>query len=133
MRLDGVHHIGINVRDLGRAEKFYTDIMGFRIAERYSEEIRHLMLDTGSTTLHLFESPALDMRDAIDCLSEQGYAHIAFGTSREKLPKIIAELKKNNIVFRGPLTLGKGESVHFKDPDGNHLEIRCPADLKPPP
>ena len=20
-----------------------------------------------------------------------------------------------------------GESVHFKDPDGNHLEIRCPA------
>ena len=127
MRLDGVHHIGVNVRDLGRAEKFYTGVVGFQVAERYSEEIRHLMLDTGSTALHLFESPNLDMQDAIDCLSEQGYAHIAFGTSREKFPKIIEELKKNHINFRGPLILGKGESVHFKDPDGNHLEIRCPV------
>jgi len=129
MQLDGVHHIGMNVRNLDRAERFYTGVLGFRVAERYSEKIRHLMLDTGSTTLHLFESPALEMQDAIDRLSEQGYAHIAFGTSREKFPKIIAELKKNNIGFRGPLILGKGESVHFKDPDDNHLEIRCPADL----
>ena len=44
-----------------------------------------------------------------------------------KSQKIIEELKKNQIEFRGPLILGKGESVHFKDPDGNHLEIRCPA------
>ena len=43
--------------------------------------------------------------------------------------RIIEELKKNKIEFRGPLILGKGESVHFKDLDGNHLEIRCPADL----
>ena len=130
MRLDGVHHIGINVRDLNRAEKFYTGVMGFRVSERYSEEIRHLMLDTGTTTLHLFECPALDMQEAIDQLSERGYSHIAFGTSRKNFPQIIAELKNHNIVFRGPLILGKGESVHFKDPDGNHLEIRCPADLK---
>ena len=129
MQLDGVHHIGMNVRDMDRAERFYTGVLGFRVAERYSEKTRHLMLDTGSTTLHLFESPALEMQDAVERLSEQGYAHIAFGTSREKFPKIIAELKKNNIVFRGPLILGKGESVHFKDPDDNHLEIRCPADL----
>ena len=83
MQLDGVHHIGMNVQDLDSAEKFYTDVLGFRVAERFAEEIRHLMLDTGSTTLHLFESPALDMQDAIARLSEQGYAHIAFGTSRE--------------------------------------------------
>lgn len=125
MQLDGVHHIGMNVQDLDRAEKFYTEVLGFRVVERYAEEIRHLMLDTG---LHLFESPALEMQEAINRLSEQGYAHIAFGTCREKFPKIIEELKKNNIEFCGPLLLGKGESVHFKDPDGNHLEIRCPAE-----
>ena len=49
-----------------------------------------------------------------------------------KVDEFIEELKKNHIDFRGPLILGKGESVHFKDPDGNHLEIRCPADLKSP-
>ena len=129
MKLDGVHHIGVNVLDIDRAENFYTDVLGFWVVKRYEEEIRHLTLDTGSATLHLFESPDLHMGNAIDCLSEQGYAHIAFGTNREHFPGIIDELKKKNIIFRGPLILGQGESVHFKDPDGNHLEIRCPAKL----
>ena len=129
MKLEGVHHIGVNVLDIDRAEKFYTDVLGFWVVKRYEEEIRHLMLGTGSATLHLFESPDMHMENAIDCLSEQGYAHIAFGANREHFPEIIDELKKKNVVFRGPLILGQGESVHFKDPDGNHLEIRCPAKL----
>ena len=130
MKLNGFHHIGINVGDLDRAEAFYTAVLGFKVTERYQEEIRHSMLDTGNTKLHLFESPALEIESAIARLSEEGYAHMAFGTGREQFPKIIEELKRHNISFRGPLILGKGESVHFKDPDGNHLEIRCPADLK---
>jgi len=129
MKLDGVHHIGVNVRDLDRAEAFYTDILGFKVIDRYQEEIRHSMLDTGATKIHLFESTDLKFDEAIDRLSEEGYAHMAFGTSREKFPKVMEELKKHNVLFRGPLILGKGESVHFKDPDGNHLEIRCPAEL----
>jgi catechol 2,3-dioxygenase-like lactoylglutathione lyase family enzyme len=127
MELDGIHHIGVNVLDLDRAVKFYTDVLGFHIVERYEEEMRHLMLDSGNAFIHLFESPQLPIKNAIDCLSEQGFAHIAFGTRREFFPKIIDQLKGANIVFRGPLILGQGKSVHFKDPDGNHLEIRCPA------
>ena len=129
MKLDGVHHIGVNVVDIERAENFYTNVLGFRVVKRYDDEIRHLMLDTGFVTLHLFESSDLHMENAIDCLSEQGYAHIAFGTDRNRFPEIVNELKNKNVVFRGPLILGQGESVHFKDPDGNHLEIRCPAKL----
>ena len=129
MKLDGVHHIGVNVRDLDRAEAFYTDVLGFKVIDRYQEEIRHSMLDTGAAKIHLFESIDLKFEEAIHRLSEDGYAHKAFGKSRERFPQVMAELKKNNIPFRGPLILGKGESVHFKDPDGNHLEIRCPAEI----
>ena len=129
MELDGVHHIGVNVRDLDRAEKFYIDVLGFQIVERYQEENRHSMLDTGDTKIHLFELIDLNLDEAINCLSEEGYAHIAFGTSRDKFFEVMEDLKKHRIDFRGPLILGKGESVHFKDPDGNHLEIRCPAKL----
>lgn len=128
MKLDGIHHIGINVRDLDRAEEFYTRVLGFEVAERYAEEIRHLMLATGETGLHLFETPALEMEEAIDRLSGQGYAHLAFEVSRNLFPKIIEELKNKKVAIdSGPIVLGKGESVYFKDPDGNHLEIRCPA------
>ena len=63
------------------------------------------------------------MDEAINCLSEEGYAHIAFGTSRNNFFEVIEDLKKLRVDFRGPLILGKGESVHFKDPDGNTLEL----------
>ena len=129
MKLDGVHHIGVNVSDLNRAESFYVNVLGFIVVDRYQEDIRHSMLDTGATKIHLFESTNLEFDDAIIRLSEDGYAHLAFGTNRKQFPQIMEELKKHNVPFRGPLILGKGESVHFKDPDGNHLEIRCPADL----
>ena len=129
MKLDGIHHIGVNVSDLNRAESFYVNVLGFIVVDRYQEDIRHSMLDTGTTKIHLFESTNLEFDDAIIRLSEDGYAHLAFGTTRKQFPQIMEELKKHNVPFRGPLILGKGESVHFKDPDGNHLEIRCPADL----
>ena len=129
MKLDGVHHIGVNVSDLNRAESFYVNVLGFIVVDRYQEDIRHSMLDTGTTKIHLFESTNLEFDDAIIRLSEDGYAHLAFGTNRKQFPQIMEELKKHNVPFRGPLILGKGESVHFKDPDCNHLEIRCPADL----
>ena len=89
MKLDGLHHIGINVGDLDRAEAFYTDVLGFKVTESYQEEIRHSMLDTGTTKLHLFESPSLDIESAIARLSEDGYAHMAFGKDQEQLPQII--------------------------------------------
>tara|TARA_B100000686_G_C16733705_1_gene942354 strand:- start:352 stop:744 length:393 start_codon:yes stop_codon:yes gene_type:complete len=130
MKLDGIHHIGVNVRNLDRAELFYTNVLGFDVVERYQEKIRHSMLDTGATKIHLFESADLEFEEAITRLSEDGYAHMAFGTNRKRFPEIMEELNKHKVSFCGPLILGDGESIHFKDPDGNHLEIRCPADLR---
>jgi catechol 2,3-dioxygenase-like lactoylglutathione lyase family enzyme len=132
MELDGVHHIGLNVRDIDRAEAFYTEVLGFEVTERYAENIRHLMLASpgespGAAKVHLFEAKDLDMQEALAILSGQGYAHIAFGTTRQRFPKIVEELKKRKVDFKGPLVMGRGESVHFTDPDGNSLEIRCPA------
>ena len=62
MKLDGVHHIGVNVRDLDRAEAFYTNVLGFKVSERYQEEIRHSMLDAGTTKLLYFESSTWIMK-----------------------------------------------------------------------
>ena len=132
MKLEGVHHIGLNVHDLDRAETFYTQVLGLEVTERYAESIRHIMLASpgepaGTAKVHLFEAKTLDMHEALAILSVQGYAHIAFGTSREHFPKIIGALRKQGVNFKGPLVMGRGESVHFTDPDGNALEIRCPA------
>lgn len=129
MELKGMHHFALNVRDMDRAELFYTQVLGFKVVERYNESLKHIELDTGNVFLALFEVPNLDIQPGVDCLSEQGYMHFAFQTTRQEFPEIIDELKQNKVIMDGgPIVLGHGESVYFRDPDGNHLEIRCPVE-----
>ncbi len=126
MKLDGVHHIALNVKDLDRAEKFYTQVLGFPVTHRFSKGLRHLMVDTGNSAIALFEAPDLETREPLDQLSETGYMHLAFKTTRERFDQIIAEMKENNVTIdSGPVHRGDGDSIYFNDPDFNHLEIHC--------
>ena len=128
MQLKGIHHIALNVTDLDRAEQFYTDVLGFTVTHRFSKGLRHIMLDTGNALLALFETPELEMKSALEQLSDKGYMHFAFATNREEFIKILDELKNKNVrIDSGPVVRGEGESIYFTDPDKNHLEIRCDA------
>ena len=59
MQLEGIHHIALNVCDLFRAEQFYVEVLGFKVAKRFSKGLRHIMLDVGSSYIALFEVPDL--------------------------------------------------------------------------
>jgi glyoxylase I family protein len=126
MQLKGIHHIALNVKDLDRAESFYTDILGFQVTNRFSKGLRHLMLETGNAAIALFESPELEVKEAISLLSEEGYLHLALEADPADFENIIKELQSNNIdIDNGPVKRGDGESIYFNDPDDNHLEIHC--------
>ena len=126
MQLKGIHHIALNVKDLDRAENFYTNVLGFQVTNRFSKGLRHLMLETGNTAIALFESPELEVKEAISLLSEEGYLHIALEADPADFENIIKELQSNNIdIDNGPVKRGDGESIYFNDPDDNHLEIHC--------
>jgi glyoxylase I family protein len=126
MKLKGIHHIALNVKDLDRAESFYTDVLGFQVTNRFSKGLRHLMLETGNAAIALFESPELEVKEAISLLSEEGYLHLALEADPSDFENIIKELQSNNIdIDNGPVKRGDGESIYFNDPDDNHLEIHC--------
>ena len=126
MQLKGIHHIAFNVKDLDRAESFYTDVLGFQVTNRFSKGLRHLMLETGNAAIALFESPELEVKEAISLLSEEGYLHLALEADPADFENIIKELQSNNIdIDNGPVKRGDGESIYFNDPDYNHLEIHC--------
>ena len=131
MQLKGIHHIALNVTDLDRSERFYTDILGFSVTHRFSKGLRHIMLDTGNALLALFETPDLEMKMSLEQLSKKGYMHFAFETNREEFINIIEELKSKKVnIDSGPVVRGEGESIYFTDPDQNHLEIRCDANAE---
>ena len=126
MQLKGIHHIALNVKDLDRAESFYTDVLGFQVTNRFSKGLRHLMLETGNAAIALFESPELQVKEAISLLSEEGYLHLALEADPADFENIIKELQSKNIhIDNGPVKRGDGESIYFNDPDDNHLEIHC--------
>ncbi len=126
MKLDGIHHIALNVKDLDRAERFYTEVLGFKVTHRFTKGLNHLMLDTGNSAIALFEAPDLEVKSAMDLLSETGYLHLAFKIHRDQFPAVVDELKKHNVTIdQGPVKRGDGESIYFNDPDHNHLEIHC--------
>ena len=126
MKLDGIHHIALNVKDLDRAERFYTEVLGFKVTHRFTKGLNHLMLDTGNSAIALFEAPDLEVKEAMDLVSETGYLHLAFKIHRDQFPAIVDELKKHKVTIdNGPVKRGDGESVYFNDPDHNRLEIHC--------
>ena len=126
MQLKGIHHIALNVKDWDRAERFYTDVLGFQVTHRFSKGLRHLMLETGNAAIALFEAPDLDVKEAMNLLSEEGYLHLAFEASPTDFESIVKELSDKNIkIDNGPVKRGDGESIYFNDPDQNHLEIHC--------
>ena len=126
MQLKGIHHIALNVKNLDRAERFYTDVLGFQVTHRFSKGLRHLMMETGNAAIALFEAPDLEVNEAMDLLSEEGYLHLAFEASPADFEQIVKELKDKNVkIDNGPVKRGDGESIYFNDPDQNHLEIHC--------
>jgi len=126
MQLKGIHHIALNVADLDRAESFYTDVLGFNVTHRFSKGLRHIMLATGNAAIALFEAPDLEVKEAMNLLSEDGYLHLAFEASVADFDNIVKELQTKNVkIDSGPVKRGDGESIYFNDPDDNHLEIHC--------
>ena len=126
MHLLGIHHIALNVRQLDQAERFYTDILGFKVLKRFSKGLRHLILEVGNSQIALFEVPDLEVQPHIDKLSETGYMHFAFQIDKEMFQLAVKKLLANNIdIGGGPVRRGDGDSVYFQDLDYNHLEIHC--------
>jgi catechol-2,3-dioxygenase len=55
-----------------------------------------------------------------------GFRH-AFRVRRETFPEVVERLKARGVPFEGPVTHPEqgplGESVYFKDPGGNFIEV----------
>ncbi len=126
IELEGINHFALNVKDMKRAETFYTQVLGFPVIHRTETKagFKHIEVDAGNVAIALFESPELDLEAAHKIMTDDGYLHFAFGAPYNRFDQTLQALDKSGVKVDGkPRDWGKSVSIYFRDPDGNQLEI----------
>ena len=126
IKLDGINHFALNVRNMDRALEFYTGVLGFPVITRTETRagLKHVEVDAGNVAIALFESPDLDLTAAQKTMTDEGYLHFAFTGSYEQYDATLQALKAAGVEMDGePRDWGEGVSIYFPDPDGHQIEI----------
>ena len=124
MKLERLDHFGIEVSDLTRAERFYTDVLGLAVVARLGDQV---LLDCGGQNLALFqvERAPLSPEERRRRISHPlGSGHHAFRVSREDFLAARERLGAAGVeVESKPHNWGDHDCLYFLDPDGNLLEV----------
>lgn len=120
MRVLELGHAVVKVRDRGRAESFYSELLGIPIVAR-SEKMTFFSLGNHHDFAVYTVSP-----DAPEAIADApGLYHIAFkvGTTREELRTVKDELDAAGVTPYDAMDHTVGLSLYIKDPDGNSIEL----------
>ena len=135
IRVTELDHIVLNVGDINRSLKFYTEDLGLqpeRLEEFRSGKVRFPSVRINDDTIiDLF--PINDARTEARQPSEKNNRnlnHFCMVVGQEDFSGIVNYLTQRQISIReGPISRwgarGRATSVYFLDPDGNEIEIRC--------
>jgi catechol 2,3-dioxygenase-like lactoylglutathione lyase family enzyme len=121
MQLLHLDHFGIDVSDLDRAERFYTEVLGLTVVQRFGHH--QVLLQCGNLNLALFERHDLPPRRTDLIENPLGKGHHAFKVSRADWQVAHDLFKTHNTPTYGPIAWGDHDCLYFLDPDGNLLEI----------
>lgn len=121
MRLLELDHFGLDVSDLNRAERFYTEVLGLEVAQRFGSH--QVLLRCGQQMLALFERPDLPPRITDRIENPLGKGHHAFKVKLADLLAAQALFQTKRVPTYGPIDWGDHDCLYFLDPDGNLLEI----------
>ena len=114
-------HLVMRVRDLDRAEGFYTRILGLTVMQKY--EGRALFMSANTELSH--ELAVVSVGDDAPGPEDRrvGLAHMAWQMeSWEDLQALHQRLKDNDIAIRSIGDHGLSLGIYFRDHDGNEIE-----------
>jgi len=138
-RLRSVHHIALNVQDLGASRHFYGQILGIHelTGPEVPETLQNLVavgrvstfkLPDG-TILDLFSQPHLSPPDQNPQQAFTRTSHLAFDIAPHDFDQMVQVLHHHQVpIDHGPVSRPTGRGIYFYDPDGLMLEIRCDPD-----
>ena len=119
----GLAETALYVKDLTRAEAFYSDVLGLPPSAVFDDAI---FLQTGpNATLILFDTAKLEKRvSTIPGHGAHGQGRIALAISRHEMDAWRSRLPQHGVAIEHEQTWPQEtHSIYFRDPDGNSVEL----------
>ena len=120
MKVRRLDHFGVDVADLARAERFYTEVLGMSVAMRLPDQV---LLRYGDGGCALFLKPDRAPGGLEQIKNPLGKSHHAFEVGHEDLAAAQKLFAGRGIPFHAPIDWGDHDCLYFLDPDGNLLEL----------
>lgn len=138
----GIHHVGVNCRDMERMKRFYCEAFGFelvdeegfawadmevmdRIVDVPGSAAKGCMLRAGTCYLELFEysAPPADIDGPLRPY-DRGYTHFCIDVT--DIENDMAHLKACGMTFndRDFVDAGHVKTLYGYDPEGNVIEVQ---------
>ena len=130
VRIRGLNHFTLPVRDRYAAARFYTAVFNCEVDhESAPDRVKKGLARSLQVGVDLCPGVQLDLfeQDYGQPGVEQSHPHHAFDVAAEDIPLWVEQLTYWGVPFVGPMTRAgtKGCEIYFNDLDGNHLEIHC--------
>lgn len=139
--INGIHHIGIHVKDMDRMVRFYREAFGFelvdegfswaddefidRIVDVKNSAARGCMMRAGTCYIELFQYSA-PVPNSTEPLApfDKGYTHFCVDVT--DIEAEYQRLKTIGMTFNepGPINVGHVKSIYGRDPEGHVIEIQ---------
>jgi len=129
MKLKGIDHIVLRVRDLETMVRFYCDVLGMAV-ERRQDRIGLVQLRAGAQLVDLVpvEGVLGRMGGAAPGREGRNLDHVCLNVEGFDLAEVSAHLEAHGVkVGESGMRYGaggEGLSVYLTDPEGNGLELR---------
>jgi len=127
-RPDAIHpevrigHVHLKVADLDRALRFYRDVLGFEVTQRYGEQAA--FLSAGGYHHHIGLNTWESEGGSAPPPGTTGLYHLAIlYPTRAELAGALRRLMKAGIPLEGASDHGVSEALYLRDPDGNGVEL----------
>ena len=118
-----IGHVVLNVADLDAAVRFYTDVLGLHVSDRYPDA----MVPGGMVFLRCnTDHHGIALVGGAVRQDKSSLNHFAFEVgSIDEVFRARTWLRKHGVPihFEGRRRAGCQVAIEFKDPDGNNLEI----------
>ena len=117
-----IGHVHLKVADLERAIRFYGDVLGFDLTQRYGSNAA--FLSAGGYHHHIGLNTWESKGAAPPPAHSTGLYHLAIAyPTRAELADALRRLLRADIPLEGASDHGVSEAIYLRDPDGNGVEL----------